>query len=218
VRKDLIFQGLIVFFCFSFSDVYGDEIVLDDYVKGLSPKWEEKSFVGNTSYNVVEEDGILCIRALSGSSASALFYKIEYDPKEFPILTWKWKVRNILDKGNALLKVGDDYAARVYVVFPSKIFWRTRAINYIWANRLTGGDAVPNPFTSNAMMVAVESGSKQAGIWREERRNVYEDYKKYFGKEPPKVGAIAIMTDTDNTGEEAIAWYGPIRILSSPSE
>ena len=43
---------------------------------------------------------------------------------------------------------------------------------------------------------------------------MFDDFRIHFGKEPPRVGAISIMTDTDNTGEQAVAWYGPIRILS----
>lgn len=73
--------------------------------------------------------------------------------------------------------------------------------------------AIPNSHNPNFMMIAVESGPEHIGAWRQEERNIYEDYRKYFGEEPPKVGAIAIMTDTDNTGEEATACYGPIRIL-----
>jgi hypothetical protein len=63
------------------------------------------------------------------------------------------------------------------------------------------------------MMIAVESGSDQTGRWVVEKRNVLEDYRRFFGSDPPKAGAVAIMTDTDNTGEEAVAYYGPIRIL-----
>jgi hypothetical protein len=25
---------------------------------------------------------------------------------------------------------------------------------------------------------------------------------------------VPLMTDTDNTGEQAVAWYGPIRLLA----
>ena len=74
-----------------------------------------------------------------------------------------------------------------------------------------------NPYSSNSIMIAVESGESKTGQWIEERRNVFEDFCMHFGEDPPKVGAISIMTDTDNTGEEAIAWYGSIRILSSSS-
>jgi len=132
-------------------------------------------------------------------------------------LVWRWKVDHVLSKGNALEKCGDDYAARLYVVFPSFPFWKTKALNYIWANKLARGKAVPNPFTENSLMIAVESGSQRAGQWLEEKRNVFEDYRNCFGQDPPRVGAIAIMTDTDNTGESATAWYGPIRIRSGTS-
>ena len=193
--------------------VVGSEIVIDDYKGGLSPKWEDKSFKGNTTYLVTREDNQLCVKATSRSSASALYYRIDYDPREYPILTWRWKIDHIISKGNALTKEGDDYAARVYIVFPSLIFWKTKALNYIWANRLPREKMVPNPYTANALMIAVESGSKHAGQWVEEKRNIFQDYCKYFGQKPPRAGAIAIMTDTDNTGERATAWYGPIRIL-----
>jgi hypothetical protein len=203
----------LIFFSFP-SPLMAADILINDYRKGLSPAWEEKSFKGNTRYEVVQEDGEWCIKATSHGSASGLYYRISYSPKEYPFLTWRWKVGNVLLKGDELKKEGDDYAARVYVVFPSSLFWRTKAINYIWANKLAVGQAVPNPFSSNAMMVAVQSGPAHVGEWMEERRNVLEDFRKFFGEDPPKVGAVAIMTDTDNTGEDATAWYGPIRISS----
>lgn len=46
--------------------------------------------------------------------------------------------------------------------------------------------------------------------WVSEERNIYEDYKKAFGQEPPMISGVAIMTDTDNTGESAVAYYGDI--------
>ena len=121
---------------------------------------------------------------------------------------------HVLSKGNALKKEGDYYAARIYVVFPSLVFWKTKALNYIWANKISRGKAVTNPFTANAIIIAVESGPEKTGQWLEEKRNVLEDFRRHFGEDPPKVGAIAIMTDTDNTGEKATAWYGPISILA----
>jgi hypothetical protein len=198
--------------------VWGAEILLDDYTHGLSPRWEEKSFKGRTVYRVTREDDQLCIKASSNASASGLYYRIDYDTKEYPVLVRRWKVDHVLSKGDALRKAGDDYAARVYVVFPSWAFWKTKALNYIWANRLPQGKAVVNPFVKNAVMIAVESGPTRTGEWLEETRNVLEDYRRHFGGDPPRAGAIAIMTDTDNTGEKATAWYGPIRILSGSSQ
>jgi len=56
----------------------------------------------------------------------------------------------------------------------------------------------------------VETGEVKLNQWVNEERNIYEDYKKAFGGEPPMVSGVAIMTDTDNTGETAIAYYGDI--------
>jgi hypothetical protein len=62
-------------------------------------------------------------------------------------------------------------------------------------------------------MIAVQSGPSLVGQWLEEKRNRLEDYRKCFGEDSPKAGAVAIMTHTDNTGERAMAWYGPIRLF-----
>ena len=192
-----------------------EEIILDDYQNGLS-SWKQKSFSGHTHYTVDKSDNQTSVLAQSKGAASGIFYEIEFDPKKHPILRWSWKVDNIIDKGDARIKSGDDYPARIYVVFPSFLFWRTTALNYIWANKLPKGTQITNAYTENAVMIAVESGSENLGRWLSCERNIYEDYKKAFGKEPPKVGAIAIMTDTDNTGESATARYGIISLTSTP--
>jgi len=204
---------LLLFLISVTAPALGSDLLLDDYQQGISKNWKEKSFKGSTRYEVVQEDRQRCIKATSVASASALYYEIDFDPRDYPFLAWRWKVSNILAKGDELKKEGDDYAARVYVVFPSALFWRTKAVNYIWANKLPAGQAVPNTFTANACMIAVQSGPTHAGQWLEEKRNLLEDYRKCFGEDPPKAGAVAIMTDTDNTGEKAAAWYGPIRLL-----
>jgi len=208
----LLTTAVFLSLAFSAAGSSPREQVLDDYKNGLAPGWKTKSFAGQTHYTVEHDDKQFSIKATSTAAASGLFYKIAYDPREQPIFRWSWKIERTLAKGDERTKAGDDYAARVYVVFPSVLFWKTRTLNYIWANKLPRGEALPNAFTANAMMVAVESGNERAGQWLSEERNIYEDFKKYFKSEPPKVGAIAIMTDTDNTGGSATAWYGPIII------
>jgi hypothetical protein len=131
-------------------------------------------------------------------------------PAKYSVLRWSWKIGSTIPNGDERTKAGDDYAARVYIVFPRTLFWKTKAINYIWANRLPQGESLPNAFTSNAVMVAVESGDEKTGTWVNEERNVYKDYQALFGEDPPPIGAVALMTDTDNTGGEAEALYGDI--------
>lgn len=180
---------------------------------GLSG-WEAKSFKGLTQYQLVRENNMTVVRATSHNAASGLIKKVTFVPGKYRYLRWSWKIDHTIPIGDEMTKSGDDYAARVYVLFPGKFFWQTRAINYIWANHLKKGESIPNAYTSNTMMVAVESGEEKAGHWLNEERDIFADYRQLFGSTPEMVNAIAIMTDTDNTGSSASAWYGDIVVSS----
>ncbi len=183
--------------------------------EGLSG-WEKESFKGETEYSLVREAGQTVVKAHSRAAASGLFKKVQLDPLKYRYLSWRWKVAGVLENKAEKTKAGDDYCARVYVIFPGVFFWQTKAINYVWAGRLPKEEAFPNPFTRNTMMVVVESGAEKAGTWLTEQRDILADYRRLFGGEPRQIGAIAVMTDTDNSGGEATAWYGDITLSSTP--
>jgi len=185
----------------------------------------------HTRYRLVEEGGVMVIKAESDRSCSGLLRKISVDTRSHPVLRWRWKIMNIHEKGDATRKSGDDYPGRVYILFdpdPAEMGLTERiryeaarlvygdyppigCLIYIWGNRTERGTVIPNPFTDRARMIVVESGKTRLGMWIEEERNVYEDYRTAFGGEPPLVGGVAIMTDSDNTGASATAYYGDIR-------
>jgi len=122
---------LLLVFTPLFSCAEEISLLIDDFESGLRPAWKEKVFEGHTGYLVVPEGAGHVLRAESHGAASGLILEKEIDLKEFPILSWRWKVENILAKGDARRKEGDDYAARVYVIFPHWFFLKTRSINYI---------------------------------------------------------------------------------------
>lgn len=187
-----------------------------------------------TQYRLVQRpvrgDTTTVVRAVSDGAAAGLGQEVQLDPRQYPILTWQWKVSSVLEKGNAREKDGDDYPARIYVTFdydPSNLGFLdrakyetlqalgydqipTRALNYIWASQVEKGTVLENSFTDWVQMIAVESGSTKVGEWVLERRNVRADYRKAFGETPPPINGIAIMVDTDNTGESATAYFGDI--------
>jgi hypothetical protein len=173
--------------------------------------WQEQRFAGETVYRLIEEEGRTALRATSNGTASGRYKPVRIDLRQTPLLHWQWRVDNLLEGVAEQSKPGDDYPARVYVVFSGGLlFWRTRAINYVWSSNQPVGTTWPNAFTGNAKMVAVESGAERLGQWVTEQRNVAEDYRRLFGGEPGTVDAVAIMTDTDNSGQRATAWYGDI--------
>jgi hypothetical protein len=207
--------GLLIAFLSVFtSHALADEILVSRFnTEGLTG-WEPKSFKGSTEYHLVKEEGHSVVKAFSHDSASGLIRKINFQPSKYRYLRWSWKVAGTIKGGDEKSKAGDDYAARIYIVFPGKHFWQVRAINYIWANKLAKGEHVPSPFAADSRMVAVESGNGKAGQWLSEERDLFADYRTLFGTDPPEAEAIAIMTDTDNTGATAEAWYSDI-VLST---
>lgn len=188
---------------------------IDDFDQGLDPAWEEKQFFGRTRYQVVADAaGGFCLQAASDGTASGLVFPLDLDPRQWPILSWRWKIADTIPGGDARSKATDDYAARIYVIFPHWFFLKTKTLNYIWANRLPQGEAIPSLYTSNSIMLAARSGRAQRGEWVVERHNILDDYRRLFGEDPPRIGAIAIMTDSDNTGAQARAWYDDLAFSS----
>ena len=181
------------------------------FSSGSLEGWREKSFEGSTRYELKRVDERTALRAVSSGSASGLYREISVDLERTPYLHWSWRVESVLQGNDERAKSGDDYPARVYVIFSGGLyFWRTRAINYVWSSNQDAGSEWPNAFTSNARMIAVRDGNADAGKWVTERRDIRADYRRLFNEEPGKVAAIAIMTDTDNTGQTVQAWYGDI--------
>lgn len=203
--------------------------------EGLPDGWKPltfKNIAATTRYSIAPDGAGFVLKAESRNAASGLYRAVDLDPKAYPILAWRWKVENILQKGDERKKAGDDYAARIYVAFQydpedATLWERTRygtyrlfygeyppkaVVNYIWANRLPKGEAIDNAFTDRAKMIAVRSGPGEIGRWLSEERNMYEDYRRLFGQDPPRIVGVAVMTDTDNTGESVVAYYDAITL------
>lgn len=195
--------------------------------------WEPLTFEKiekHTRYSLVEDHGVVAVKAVSRGSASGLVRAVDIDPMRYPVIEWRWKVENILEKSDVTRKEGDDYPARLYITFKydsSKVGFFERAkyeavrlargeyppmgaITYIWDSRSPVGTLVPNPYTDRVMMIVLQSGSEKVGRWVGESRNLVEDYRKAFGGDPPRISGVALMTDTDNTRESAVAWFGDI--------
>ncbi len=201
--------------------------------KTLPTGWEPlifKKINSHTRYSLIKDGDTLVVQAVSKGSASGLMRKIRVDPEKYPIIRWRWKAENILKNGDVTKKNGDDYPARVYITFeydPAGTGFFEKAkflatkqvygeyppiatINYIWANKAPVGTYISNPYSKRTKMIVVESGEEKLKTWVVEERNIFDDYVMAFGKKPPMISGIAIMTDSDNTKESATAFYGDI--------
>ncbi len=193
---------------FTFSQTPGIGL----FSQGDMSGWEEQSFVNNTQYQLVEEQGQgKVLKAYSQSAASGMFCEVDIDLTETPYLNWSWKVDNIYSENDEHSRAGDDYPVRIFVVASGGIFfWNTKAVNYVWSSNQQVDSQWESAVTRNAMMLAVRSGDSEAGQWVSEKRNIREDFKVLFGVDITEIHAIAIMSDSDNTGQSATAYYGDI--------
>lgn len=236
----ILFCSLILLLCIDNRNLYAKNYNVLEVGKfstarieeGLPDGWEPLTFkkIPPTRYELVKEKDRVVVKATSSSGASGLIRKITINPSQYPFVQWQWKINNVYSKGDVAKREGDDYPARLYITFaydPEKVgfFEKTKyeaaqllygeyppiaAINYIWANRAPIGTMVDNPYTFRSKMIAIQSGPGKIGIWQNEQRNIYEDYQTAFGTPPPMISGVAIMTDSDNTGDQTISYFGDI--------
>ncbi len=188
----------------------------------------------HTDYSIVKEGEEAYLKAESNASASGIIYKKEFDVYEYPKVRWRWKISNVYEKGDAGNKSGDDYPVRIYIVFkydPENASFGQRikyslakiiygeypphsSLNYIWANRRHKESFITNPYADEAKMIILQTGAENAGKWKEEEVDIKEDYRKAFGALPPSTASLAIMNDSDDTGESSVSFIDYIEVFN----
>ncbi|NOX27100.1 MAG: DUF3047 domain-containing protein [Gammaproteobacteria bacterium] len=175
-------------------------------------QWQNKSFNGESTYQLTQINNRKAVAASSQQSASARYYKNKIDLKTTPYLNWSWQVEDLPNTlSDDSTKSGDDYAARIYVVFKTGFaFWKIASLNYVWANQRPKGDHWHNAYTNKVVLLAVDSGSDAVGQWQSYKVNVAEDIKKYWAKEVSTLTSIAIMADSDDSQSSTKSYFGDI--------
>jgi Protein of unknown function (DUF3047) len=238
---------LIAVFPFPNTGWTSEQLVVGDFsrqpLNDNPPRyWEPLVFDDidtHTVYTHVLDEGIGVIQAKSRASSSGLIRKITIDPSRYPVVSFRWKIQNILESADLTHKGGNDASARVYITFAydsSQVAWLEQVgfeaiklfhseyppiatLIYVWASYLEKGTIIESPYTSRAKIIVLESGADKKGQWVSEKRNIYEDYRMAFGSENvPMISGVAVMTDTDNTCGQAFSWYGDIVFSGSPSK
>ena len=203
-----------------------------------SSRWQPLVFRGvpsHTDYTLGFFEGADSVRTESNCSASGLVLPLEsIHLDQTPMLSWRWRVDRGLDIPNEQAKAGDDFAARVYVMFRlddsrasafvrlrhrlAKLFYGENipgsALNFVWTSRLPRGTVWDNPFEANAKMTALEQGAKTG--WRAETVDVAARYRELFRTPAPPLLGLAIMSDSDNSCQRTRAYFADFKFLSMP--
>jgi Protein of unknown function (DUF3047) len=208
---------------------------LDQLPEGWKP-YRLARFKRFTEWRLVPKDGKVTMQATARASASGLQYFTQVDLREFPYLTWAWNVPNAIENsGNSIHRIVDT-PARVIVTFEggrddlpaadqmtydlalaiagSELPFAT--IMYVWEPGVPPGTVIEHHLSGRVKMIVMGGPSYRLGAWDQEVANVLDDYRRLFDAEPPKVKTVGIMSDSDNTGATAVAFFGDIHFLRSP--
>lgn len=181
--------------------------------------WPTRSFEGDTRYTIVEKSGRRVLEAQSQGQASARYLEREIDLNETPYLHWCWKVSNTYPGLDETTKTGDDYPARVYVAHKTWLLpWQVESVNYVWASTQPQGATWPNAFTQRANLMGLQSGEDRVGDWVAEVRDVRADFAALFGSNPSYIDGVALMSDGDNAGVNATAWFTHLGFSNTKSK
>ena len=213
--------ALLTFTLFSTPLLAAEDIqMIGNFSANDTQGWKEKVFKNKTIYKLIASDHGTVLQAKSQSSASAFYKDVKIDLVKTPCLNWSWNVDHVLKGLNEKTKSGDDFAARIYVVFSGGIaFWNTKGLNYVWSGSTAAetpiGTAWPNAYTENSINIALQNGSSRIGQWVFEHRNVLLDAQTHLQKDLKTADGIAIMVDTDDSQSSATASFGDLYFSNS---
>ena len=185
-----------------------------------------------TEYTTVVDEGVVVLKASAHGSASLMLFRTEFDPRAFPLLSWRWKVIQGVPTADTHSRLHEDAPVRVMVSFSgdvSKLTVVDRAASsfaqsasgqalpyaelmYVWGGKVAVDSITTSSLTSRIRMLAVAVDDQGIGRWHTYTRNLVDDYRRAFGEEPGKVTAIKLMSDTDNTNGNSEAMYGDISV------
>lgn len=174
------------------ASAQGETLVLEDFQlkepDGFPSSWahenQRSQSKGREAYKVQSENGTNFLAAKDAGQRIKK-KKIDWDPKAYPVLTWRWRLQKA--------STGTEPIAAVYASLDTDLLFIPVFTKYIWSATKPEGTLTEGGMFSGSEVV-VQSGTKEVGQWFEERVNVYEDFKRIHQHEPaPKAWGISII-------------------------
>jgi hypothetical protein len=170
----------------------GQTLVLEDFqakeTDGFPANWDHESqrshSKGRDAYKVQTENGVPYLSAKDAGQRIKK-KKIDWDPKAYPVLTWRWRLNKAV--------AGTEPLAAIYASLDTDLLFIPVFTKYVWSATKPEGTLTEGGMFSGSEIV-VQSGTKDIGEWFEERVNVYDDFKRIHQHEPaPKAWGISII-------------------------
>jgi len=215
IKSQTSFIILIILFSLSLPvKADNDRLNIESFSKGVDEKglpldWELKEKEGTPIIKLEKEKGIDVLHLTSEKSSFGVAKKIDVDIKEYPYLNFRWKVIELPRNGDFRKKETDDQAAQIYIAFGT-FKLTAKIVGYLWENKAPKLITGVSPAWSKTRLIVLESGPEKIGQWVCEKRNIYNDYKELFEKEPPKAELISLYINSQHSKSRAESYFGEI--------
>ncbi len=183
-----------------------------------------------TQYRMTVKEGRTAIEARSERSASLWRQHLSRAPSQLGVVEFSWWVQAAVPGADIAQADREDAAARVLFAFDGdhdRLSPRNRmlfdlahaltgerppyaTLMYVFGSATPEGSVVHGPRSDRVRKIVVDAGDARARQWRTHRRDLVADFRLAFGEDPGPLLSVALMTDSDNTGTGAMAWYGPV--------
>ncbi len=187
--------------------------------KGIPKGWSLEKTPGKDSKIAIERDHDgPYLHMVSVNDNFGLKKEFSFELQKSPYLNWRWRALRLPQGGDVRKKESDDQAGQLYVLFPkfpAKV--NTRSVGYLWDSNAPKGSSGTSTAYSKMKYFVLQSGTKNLNQWVRESRNVYEDYRKLFGEEPPEIGGILLYINTQHTQSSAEIEYGDLFFSGTPA-
>jgi hypothetical protein len=161
-----------------------------------------------TIYTVGSNENGSFYKAVANNAASGLGKEVKIDLNKTPFINITWKIEKDLPGIKENTKKGHDFAARVFALKKTGATpLSNRAINYVFSSNNEIGFNSPSPYTKKSIDNVLASTKNNFNKWVTVKSNVKEDFKKFHNLDVNNLDGLAIMSDTDNSKMEAIAYY-----------
>lgn len=173
------------------------------------------------------------MHASASNSVSMLRQSARVEPDQLKKLRFSWKVPKLIAGADLTLREAHDSPVRIVLAFEgdrSKFSAKNSMLSelahaltgeplpyatlmYVWCNACAAGSVISSPRTDRIREIPLESGAERLGQWLDYERDVVADFEKAFGEAPGALVDVGFMTDTDNTRQDTVAWYGPVSLV-----
>tara|TARA_B100001175_G_scaffold3175_1_gene2633 strand:- start:188 stop:841 length:654 start_codon:yes stop_codon:yes gene_type:complete len=209
---------ILIIFLFHFHTAFAEKINVFKFTQEELSTLKVRKVRGadsKTKYTLGNNENGKFLKAEADNSASGLGKEVKINLNETPFLNISWKVEKDLigiDEGS---KKGHDYAARVFVVKKTGATpLSNRAMNYVFSSNNSVNTYHPSPFTKKSIDYVLSTTKENLNEWVTVKVNVKEHFKKFHNLDLDEINGVAIMSDTDNSKLNSIAYYQNIYFSS----